>query len=90
MEDFFVSNPEIVLKEELDEALLLNPDTGEIKLLNETGLFIYKLLDGKTSQNDIVNKLVSKFETEDTKQAEKDVVEFLNMLFEMHLIGRVN
>ena len=87
MEEYLITNPEIVLKEELEEGLLFNPETGEIKLLNETGVFIYKLLDGKTSKNDIIDKVIVNFDIEEKKQAEKDVEEFLKMLFESQLIG---
>jgi len=40
-------NPDVVLREEdEDGALLFNPDTDRIRVLNATGLYIWKLCDG--------------------------------------------
>lgn len=41
-------NPDVVLREEdPDGALLFNPDTNQIRVINTTGLFIWKHCDGK-------------------------------------------
>jgi hypothetical protein len=43
----YVRNPDVVLREEDEEgALLYNPDTDQIRVLNGTGLFIWKSCDG--------------------------------------------
>lgn len=38
-------------------AILLDPDTGEAFGLNPTGVFIWNLLDGRHSMDDIARKL---------------------------------
>ena len=53
-----VANPDIVLREEFDDwAILFDPDTGDCYGLNPTGVFIWKLLDGRHSIEEIVQKL---------------------------------
>ena len=53
-----VANPLIVLREEFDDwAILFDPDTGNAFGLNPTGVFIWKLLDGKHDAEDIVGRL---------------------------------
>jgi SynChlorMet cassette protein ScmD len=53
-----VANPLIVLREEFDDwAILFDPDTGKGMGLNPTGVFIWKLLDGSHTLNDILEKL---------------------------------
>ena len=51
----YIRNNDVVLREEdPDGALLFNPDTNQIRVLNKTGLFIWKLCDGKHDLSSIV------------------------------------
>jgi hypothetical protein len=44
----YLADPDVVLREEdPDGGLLFNPDTNQIRVLNHTGLFVWKLCDGK-------------------------------------------
>jgi len=79
-------NEKIVLREEGDEAFLFNPDSGDIKILNETGLFIWKLCNGKNSKNDIISKIMDHYEA-DRKTVEKDVEELLLKFKEDNLLS---
>jgi methyltransferase-like protein len=72
------ANPNIVFREEDNEALLFNPDTGEVKVLNEVGKFIWSQLDGKNSKEDIVKKILEDFDL--ASQVTKDVEKFLGDL----------
>jgi hypothetical protein len=55
-----VANPLIVLREEFDDwAILFDPDTGNAFGLNPTGVFIWKLLDGKPSRARAMWKAIS-------------------------------
>ena len=50
----FLRNPEVVLREEDDDGgLLFNPDTNQVKVVNSTGLFIWKQCDGSRNLSDI-------------------------------------
>jgi len=58
MNDKPVANPLIVLREEFDDwAILFDPDTGNAFGLNPTGVFVWKLLDGEHSLDDISTSL---------------------------------
>lgn len=70
----------IVLREEGDEAFLFNPDTAAIKTLNETGVFIWKLCDGRHSKDDIVKKVIEDYDVKSEENARKDAEEFLQTL----------
>jgi len=53
-----VANPLIVLREEFDDwAILFDPDTGNAFGLNPTAVYVWKLLNGQNSKDDIVKKL---------------------------------
>lgn len=70
-----------VFREEGDEAFLFNPDTGDIKILNSTGVFIWKLCDGKHTKKDMTNKIVDNFDDIESKIAvEEDLNRFLEDL----------
>ena len=80
-------NPTIVLREEFDDyAVLYNPDNGEVYGLNPTGVFIWKLIDGKHTVEDIGKELNETYE----KVPEESIThlgEFINNLVKRGLIG---
>ena len=81
------ANPLIVLREEFDDwAILFDPDTGNAFGLNPTGVFIWKLLDGRHSPEDIVRELRS--ETTDVPEdAQQHVGAFIHSLETRGLAG---
>jgi SynChlorMet cassette protein ScmD len=53
-----VANPTIVFREEFDDwALLFDPDTGDAFGINPVSAFIWKRLDGKHTNERIVEEL---------------------------------
>lgn len=74
------SKPNIVFREEGDDALLFDPDSGMVKVLNETGKFIWQNLDGKNSNEVLTAKLREAFDIEDEQKAEEDLEKFLEDL----------
>ena len=57
-----IRNPDVVLREEdPDGALLFNPDTNQIRVINTTGLFVWKHCDGKKDLPAIVSALKKTF-----------------------------
>ena len=72
------ANPLIILREEFDDwAILFDPETGNAFGLNPVGVFIWKLLDGKNSQEDIVNRL-----REEANGVPEEAGEHLNEFFQ--------
>ena len=53
-----IANPIVILREEFDDwAVLFNPDTGRGFGLNPTGVYVWKLLDGEYSVDDLLTAL---------------------------------
>jgi len=57
------------------EAVLVLPEIGEVKVLNEVGSRIWELTDGKLSIKQISNLIFNEFEI-DMSTADKDTLEF--------------
>lgn len=74
-----VRNPDVVLREEdPDGALLFNPDTNQIRVINTTGLFIWKKCDGKKDLPAIVNALKKTFDGVPDGEVEDQVKTFVD------------
>ncbi len=72
-------NPDVVLREEdPDGALLFNPDTNQIRVLNSTGLFIWKLMDGTRDLASIVAALKESFEDVPEDEVEGHAAAFID------------
>jgi len=64
-----------------DEAMLYDINTDYIHVLNPTAQEIWKLADGKHSQEDIVKHFIQNYPQEDEKKLKKDIDEAIsNML----------
>ena len=86
----YMRNPDVVLREEdPDGGLLFNPDTNQVKVVNTTGLFIWKLCDGKHSLEAIAAALQEAFEDTPAEAVQQDVAEFINGMLESGFIGQV-
>lgn len=74
-----VRNPDVILREEdPDGALLFNPDTNQIRVINPTGLFIWKQCDGKKDLPAIVVALKEAFEGVPEKEVAGEVKAFVD------------
>jgi SynChlorMet cassette protein ScmD len=53
-----IANPSVVLREEFDDwAVLFDPETGHAFGLNPTGVYIWKLLDGERTMDELVREI---------------------------------
>jgi hypothetical protein len=76
--DSLIRNPDVVLREEdPDGALLFNPDTNQIRVINTTGLFIWKHCDGKRDLPAIVFALKKTFDSVPEAEVEEQVKAFV-------------
>lgn len=83
-----VANPIVVLREEFDDwAILFDPDTGITLGLNPTGVFIWKLLDGKHSSKDILREL-ERVSNNVPADAGEHIHEFIEELGNRGLVGQ--
>ncbi len=83
-----VANPVIVLREEFDDwAILFDPDTGNAFGLNPTGVYLWKLFDGKHSLDDIEGRL--RHDAEDVPPEATDHIQaFIADLSRRGLVGK--
>lgn len=86
--ELLFSNPDIVFREEGKEALLFDPNTGSIKILNPVGTIIWKLINGKNTKDNIKRKLADKFKDEDPARIGKDLNKFLKSLEGYGYLGK--
>jgi hypothetical protein len=86
----FIRNPDVVLREENpDRALLFNPDTDRIRAINSTGLFIWKLCDGKHDLPAISKTMKNYFEEVPGIEAESQIKEFIDDMQANGFIGSI-
>jgi SynChlorMet cassette protein ScmD len=81
-------NPDVVLREEdEDGALLFNPDTNQVRVLNATAVFLWHLCDGSKGVPDMVAALKTQFEGVPEKEAEDHVKSFMDDMTANGFIG---
>jgi len=71
---------DIVLREEDDGAFLFDPIQDIFQALNETGVFVFKELNGKNNIDDIVKKILSQYSDIEPDAARKDVEAFIEQI----------
>ncbi len=82
-----IANPLIVLREEFDDwAILFDPDTGNAFGLNPTGVFIWKLFDGKHDADEIAARLREEAD-EVPEDAPGHIRQFIASLEQQGLVG---
>ena len=80
-----VRNPEIIAKSAEDEAILVIPQKGQVKVINEVGAIIWELIDGKRTIASIIEEIISQFDV-DPITAESDVINFTTELYKRDII----
>jgi len=63
------------------EAVLVLPEKGQVKVLNEVGARIWSLVDGQRNLREIAHLICQEYEV-DASQAETDVLAFVEELAE--------
>ena len=87
----FLRNPDVVLREEdPDEgALLFNPDTNQVKVINTTGLFIWQQCNVARTLDEIVAEVQKGFDEVPLEQVAEDVKEFVDGMLASGFIGTI-
>ena len=83
-------NPDVVLREEdEDGGLLFNPDTNQVKIVNATGLFIWKQFESARPLNAVVEAIQQTFDGAPQDVLTKDVSDFVTEMLHMGFLGIV-
>lgn len=80
-----IPNPAVVARSVENEAVLLLPEQGEVKVLNEVGARIWMLVDGSRSIADIAVVISAEYDVA-LSDAEADTLAFLQSLAERGLV----
>lgn len=71
-----VPNPAVIGRTIDDEAVLVLPEQGQVKVLNEVGARIWELGDGTRTLRDIAAVICAEYDVE-SAQAEADALDFV-------------
>jgi hypothetical protein len=86
----YLHNPDVVLREEdEDGGLLYNPDTNQVKIVNSTGLFIWKQFESVQTVSTVVQSLCQVFEDVPQSDVLADVDAFIVEMVQSGFIGIV-
>jgi hypothetical protein len=85
----YVANPDVSCRPEgEDGALLFNPDTDQILVINPTGLLIWQALGEPRSQSQLVEAFGAQCDgLPDAEELERDVAEFVEQLLAKGFVG---
>jgi ubiquinone biosynthesis protein Coq4 len=83
-------NPDVVLREEdEDGGLLFNPDNNAVKIVNSTGLFIWKQFQSINTPESAAVEVLKNFEDATQEVIQTDLEEFLQDMLLTGFIGKV-
>jgi len=84
----YIVNPDVNLREEdEDGALLYNPDTDRVQLLNPTGLHIWKLCAQGRTMEELIASLQADFDEVPADAVATDVEEFVTHMTDSGFLG---
>ena len=86
LESYPVPNPNVIGRVVDDEAVLVLPEQGKVKVLNEVGARIWSLVDGKRSVREIAAEICREYQVTPAN-AEEDTLGFLNDLAQRGVVS---
>jgi hypothetical protein len=81
-----IQNPKVICRIVEAEAVLVLPEQGEVKVLNEVGSRIWEMVDGILTIREISNLIYQEFEI-DITTAEQDTLDFISTILDKGLIS---
>ena len=86
----YMRNPDVaVTEEDSDGALIFNPDTDQIRVLNQTGFFIWKLCNGDNDKTGIISAVKNSFGAVPEDEICQQVESFIDEMVKSGFIGTV-
>jgi hypothetical protein len=68
-----------------DEAVIVLPEKGQVKVLNDVGARVWELVNGQRTLEVIISMICLEYEVA-PDQAEADIIEFINQLEQKGII----
>jgi hypothetical protein len=90
MSQHYAVNPEVVVREKDSHgALLFNPDTNQLRAINETGFFIWSLCDGSRNIDSLAQAIRDAYEGVPEREVLREVTAFLKTMVADQFLGVV-
>jgi hypothetical protein len=86
----FRQNQEMVFREEDDGAFLFDPDTGDLRYLNQSGKETFLMLGEDHDVNKVIHGMTELYPDVEAARIEADVKDFVKDLEENHFIPPVD
>jgi len=88
----YIADPDVVVREQDEDqgALLFNPDTNQVQLLNVTGLSIWNMLGEGCTIKQIISNLVTEYEDVPEDEVTADIKDFIEILLNSNFLGTVS
>jgi hypothetical protein len=88
---YLLASSEVIVREEGDEgeALLFDPETERVKVLNRTGLLLWDRCDGTRTRKDLVSELAAEYPEVEQEALSADVDRYLADLAVLGLLTEV-
>ncbi len=81
-----IQNPEVIGRILNDEAVLVFPVKGQVKVINEVGTRIWSSIDGVRTVGDIITIIQTEYAVNE-KEVFEDICTFLNKLADRGMIS---
>jgi hypothetical protein len=77
-ETTYLRNPDVALRDEDDDgALLFNPDTNQVLVLNPTAVCVWKNCNGTLNVTAMINLIKEEFDEVPNATVEEEILKFL-------------
>ena len=80
LDPIYLANPDVVYRREDDEAIVYHPESGDVKLLNRTSAFVFRLLDGRRRLSEITAMVAREYDGADPQEVRADIDDFIKIM----------
>lgn len=81
----YKQHQEVIVRQEEDDAILFNPDTTDMLVINSTGCLVWSLCDGRRTKAQILEAITAAYEVA-PQTASQDLGSFLEDLKKRNFI----
>ena len=78
-------SPDLIWRSLDDGTVIINPEQGDVKVLNEVGARVWELVDGQRSIDQIALEITQDYEVS-LDDANKDLKDYLNVMIDQGLL----